>query len=60
MSRGNDDDDDEYITLDDDTDSVYDYYNKIMIVSFTDQQMFFVLEQRINRSRPYITSLITV
>jgi len=60
MSRGNDDDDDEYITLDDDTDSVYDYYNKIMIVSFTDQQMFFVLEQRINRSRSYITSLITV
>jgi len=36
MSRGNDDDD-EYITLDDDADSVNDNYNKIMIACFTDQ-----------------------
>jgi hypothetical protein len=60
MRRGNDDDDDEYITLDDDADSVYDFCNEIMIVCFTDQQMFFVLEQRITRSRPSITSLIKV
>jgi hypothetical protein len=58
MRRGNDDD--EYITLDDDADSVYDFCNEIMIVCFTDQQMFFVLEQRITRSRPSITSLIKV
>ena len=37
MRRGNDDDDDEYITLDDDADSVYDFCNEIMIVCFTDQ-----------------------
>jgi hypothetical protein len=58
MRRGNDDD--EYITLDDDADSVYDFCNEIMIVCFTDQQMFLVLEQRITRSRPSITSLIKV
>jgi hypothetical protein len=57
MSRGNDD---EYNTLDDDADSVYDYYNKIMIACFTDQQIVFVLRQMITRSRLYITSLITV
>jgi hypothetical protein len=34
MRRGNDDD--EYITLDDDADSVYDFCNEIMIVCFTD------------------------
>jgi hypothetical protein len=58
MSRGNDDD--EYITLDDDADSVNDNYNKIMIACFTNQPIVFVLGQMITRSRLYITSLITV